>query len=334
MDTAHTDYLASLTFPKIIHESTVEECLQDYRQDYNLILSSIMPTLTPLAEKPQPNQYLIEALLQSLAERESLLRHDINKMLHCLLPSPQHDQKASQGAKGHYLDEVIQLFGMERKKIHDVNAEQAIAENDESIIQRLDSRLESLNNAGTEHYYRHNLLSLDPSIHDIWIKQENSGTGKLKLYLLAKPLEEKPQENMLSEKQQKTWLAQIEKLAKENDIIPVADTIELIPATLIPYQLTIIKNHPDNKEQSTKLKQIVKQYSLKKYKFNTVVSISELSIYLEDSLLENSTITLQLADKNGAYIAVDKIETKEGEVAYLMTMNVHARNDGECSRSQ
>lgn len=311
MNTAIVDYLASLEFPTLIAENTSEECFNNFRQEYNFVLQSLLPEQPRLSEKPKENQYLIVALLKTLAERESLLRQDINQLLYLLLPSPLTQGK-QVARKSRYLDEIIALFGMERKST--LNAEQAftpsLPESDEAIKLRLASRLGILNNAGTESYYKHHFLSLDSTIQDVLITVEAANTGELKIYLLEK----------IPRSETGDWLNHIQTLSDKKTINPVADSFTLAPATPCYYQFLMDDQENKDKKDALKINKLIKAYADKKYRFNSVISSAEFYSYLEEASLDNLQLSLYRCDLNKEKIngPESKIECKLGEVPCLV----------------
>ena len=291
MDTSLTDYLNTLDFPKLIEEKSIEDCFEHFCQDYDLLLKSFELNLSPLSEK-SANQYLINALLRTLAERESLLRREINQILQVLIPAPENDKK--RGAKNQQLDEIIFLFGMSRQSIIDKESEVPLYETDEAIKKRLSSRLGILSKTGTKTAYTHNFLLLEPSLKDIAIIQ-NSEKKELDIFLLPKV-----------ENKTETWFKNIESSLKskinQKDIIPIRDKYTLVEGIIeklaVHITYTVELTSDNEKKTTTYIKKICKDYFDKKYKFHTVISVSELLSNFTYPLIEKLEIKLKQIGKN------------------------------------
>lgn len=328
MDTSITDYLNTLEFPKLVNEADEEACFKNFQKDYAFLLKSFQLNLNPLLDKPDANQYLITALLKTLAERESLLRHDINQMLPLLLPTPVASNSLT--TKTLQLDAIIALFGMKRES---KDGNKNLLESDDAIKKRLQSRFSILSKTGTQNSYIYSFLSLDPSIQDITILQDENEAGKLQIFLLPKVKLIKKEEKKLKIKPTNlkkgfqsldNWITAlkpslVEAISKK-DIIPLRDTYVLHSGKLRNVNVIInINEENENAETINKVVTIAKDYFNRKYKFNAVISESELFSYFDYTYSEKLTIAFNNEEEK----KVSSIDCDKNQAPFLQQLMIN-----------
>ncbi len=330
MNNSITEYLSTIEFPKLIEEKSAADCFENFRQDYDLLSKSFGLKLSPLTEESD-NHYLITALLKTLAEREILLQREINQLLQVLIPTPENNKKV--GAKNQQLDEIIALFGMRREFSVGEESKDKLYETDEALKKRIASRLGILSKTGTKTAYTHMLLSLEPSINDIAIINQDSKEQKnLAIYLLPKieifindENKAKTSENVVVE-----WFAKLEftlkSKIKQQDIIPIRDEYTLSNGKIIrvEVQITCTAENSNDKATIDNIKKTCRSYFNKKYKFNAFISNSELLSYFDYSLIEKLDIKLNKTDED--HILVLNCSENEAPLLEKLTINTKEYN--------
>ena len=204
---------------------------------------------------------------------------------------------------------------MSRQFTIDKESELPLYETDEAIKKRLSSRLGILSKTGTKTAYTHNFLLLEPSLKDIAIIQ-NSEKKELDIFLLPKVKDNT-----------ETWFKNIESSLKskinQKDIIPIRDKYTLVEGIIKKLAIHITctaELTSDNENKTTAyIKKICEDYFDKKYKFNTVISVSELLSNFTYPLIEKLEIKL---NKIGEDNHIEVLECSVNEAPLLEKLTI------------
>lgn len=143
-------------------------------------------------------------LLEVAAYREVLLRHRINAAAKASLLA---------FATGSDLDHLAAFYGVERLS----------AENDEALRLRTRQRIIGFANAGGAAHYRYWALSASPDVADVEV--DSPAPGRVRISVLAKGEADTVPD---------TVLAAVRGVVLRDDIRVLTDTIDVVPAELIP----------------------------------------------------------------------------------------------------
>jgi phage-related baseplate assembly protein len=155
----------NMPLPALIEELSQGDLKREIDTQFNHLLSVLAPSLSV------KNRVLIDALLETLSEREHALRARINQLSSILLVSPMKEGGVPVGAQGQDLDNIAAFFGVFRVETSPGNSAvippiPPTYESDDALRKRISFALDQLSQAGVRGAYIFHFLS-DPLMANV-----------------------------------------------------------------------------------------------------------------------------------------------------------------------
>lgn len=207
--------LSKLPPPDVVEELDAETILDDLKADLVARLPEISQTID-LESEP------LVKLLQVVAWRELTLRARINDATKSVMLAL---------ATGRDLDHLAALFGVSRLVVQAANPDAVppvpeLLEDDDTFRARVQLSLEGHTTAGTVGSYTYWAFSADGAVKDVTVS--SPAPGEVLVTVLSKAGDGVPDTTVLNA---------VESRLNARDIRPLTDLVNVLPATILPYQV-------------------------------------------------------------------------------------------------
>ncbi len=323
-----TSFNLNIPLPQLVEEFDLDTLTSTINWQFQQLLARLAPQLTI------KNPVLVNALLETLAEREEAIRLRINQLSSILLVSPAEENEQALGASGTDLDGIAAFFGIMRSKISDGNPS-AIPpippqyETDSSLRNRLPHFLQSLSQAGVLGSYIFNFLSKGAkTLQDVFAASPNPGVVTVTLL---------PQVTLLTppktsgDDYDNTWFSPVQQSLPLTDIQCLSETVTLQPATVHSYSIAVTLTSLSGATQAdktailTNAQAILQAYVEQTYYLGQSVFVSQLEAILDSPSVQSIAITAPsqdiVCDINSA-ACCDFTRDKNGNIQYSITVTV------------
>ena len=274
--------LSLLPAPDVVELIDFEQILAE-RKAYLL-------SLYPEAERPGIAAALelesepLNKLLQEQAYRETVLRQRINDSTRASMLAY---------AKGNDLDNLGALLDVERLTLVEADPAAnppiaAVYEADERYRQRIQLSLEGFSTAGPVGAYTFHALSASAQVKDVSITSHTAGI--VTVTVLSTLADGVPAPALL---------ATVNTALNDEDVRPLCDTVEVVAATVVPYQVTaelIFYSGPDMALVKAAAEAAVQAYVTGNHRLGYDITRSGLFAALHQPGVQNVLLTSPAAD--------------------------------------
>jgi len=201
-------------------------------------------TATEAREGPQSE--LIDALLQTISERQTTLYKDLNDLAEAVMLAT---------AKGANLDQAAAILGVKRQQLNAADDQAsppttALMESDERFRLRARYSVQALNHSGCEGSYRFCALSASANIKDVSVYSRDWLEGDNKINVVV--LHDDRNEAVTETREQ--VLAKVR--AAVLSVASITDDIEVRWATVVPYRVSAMLEFQEQSDKSATLERV------------------------------------------------------------------------------
>lgn len=274
--------LSLLPAPDVLELIDFEQLLAE-RKAY---LVSLYPVdqQAELAARLQLESDPLTKLLQEQAYREMVLRQRINDATRASMLAY---------AKRNDLDNLGALLNVERLVLVEADPAAnppvaAIYEEDERYRSRIQLSLEGFSTAGPVGAYTFHALSSSAQVKDVSITSHTAGI--VTVTVLSTQGDGVPIPDLLTT---------VNAALNDEDVRPLCDTVEVVPATVVPYQVTaelIFYSGPDMALVKAAAEAAVQQYVTGNHRLGYDITRSGLFAALHQPGVQNVLLTSPVAD--------------------------------------